>query len=111
MLLRNKIDQYTIELRTQASSCPSTLSSLEIIDQRLKEFVRLHHISLLKTISYQLNKLKDNIYEKQLSKQLACYCLTTEQVINKKSICMYIYSISLFCSYLVRSNQSLNNYS
>ena len=89
MLLRNKIDQYTIELRTQASSCPSTLSALEIIDQRLKEFVRLHHIDLLRTISYQLNKLKDNIYEKELSKQLASYCLTIEQVIHNKSNCIY----------------------
>ena len=58
ILLRNKIDQYTTELMTQSSSCPSTmLSSLEIIDQRLKEFVRLHHLDLLRTINYQMNKL------------------------------------------------------
>ncbi|CAF1462144.1 unnamed protein product [Didymodactylos carnosus] len=53
----------------------------EIIDKRLKEFVCLHHIDLLRKINYQVNKLKDNIYEKQLS----YYYLTTEQfeIINR----------------------------
>jgi hypothetical protein len=80
LLLRNRIHQYTIELSTQSSFCPSSLSPLQIIDQRLKEFVRLHHIDLLRTIKYQVNKLKDNIYEKELLKQLSNYNLTTEQV-------------------------------
>jgi hypothetical protein len=81
-LLRYKIDQYTNELTVQSSSCPSTLSTLEVIDQRLKEFVRLHHIDMLKIISYQVNKLKGNIYEKQIFKQLSSYYLTAEQVIT-----------------------------
>jgi hypothetical protein len=81
-LLRYKIDQYTNELTVQSSSCPSTLSTLEVIDQRLKEFVRLHHIDMLRIISYQVNKLKGNIYEKQIFKQLSSYYLTAEQVIT-----------------------------
>ena len=51
-----------------------------MIDQRLKEFVRLHHIDLLQTVTYQLNKLKNKINENQLIKQLSVYNLTTEQV-------------------------------
>ena len=47
-------------------------NGLKIIDQRLKEFVRLHHLDLMRTIKYQMNKLKDNIYEKELSQQYLC---------------------------------------
>ena len=44
---------------TQLKSCPSTLPhSLEIIDQKLKEFVRLHHLDLLRTINYQIMQIK-----------------------------------------------------
>ena len=85
ILVRNKINQSTNELMTQSSSCPSTLpSSLEIIDQRLKEFVRLHHIDFMRTINYRINKWKDQIYEKQLFKQLSYYYLTTEQVLRRR---------------------------
>ena len=80
-LLQKKIDQYSAELTTQVFSCPITLSSSEIIDERLKEFVRLHHIDLLRTINYQVTKLKDKIYEKELFKQLSYYYLTTKQVL------------------------------
>jgi hypothetical protein len=82
LLLRNKIDQYTIELVTQSSSCPTQLSSLEIIDQRLKEFVRLHHLDLLRTINYQIYKLNTNIHIMRLSKQLSSFHLTTKQVLT-----------------------------
>jgi hypothetical protein len=47
LLLQNKIGQITAELLTQSSTCPLALPSLEIIDQRLREFVRLHHLDLL----------------------------------------------------------------
>jgi len=33
LLLQNKIDQFTTELMAQSTTCPSTLSPLEIIDQ------------------------------------------------------------------------------
>ena len=80
LLLQNKITQFKRELITQALSCPTSFESIQIIDQRLKEFVRLHHIDLLRTVSYQINKLKNKIYEKQLLQQLSAYNLTTEQV-------------------------------
>jgi hypothetical protein len=62
ILLRKKIDQYTTELRTQSTSYPLTLPRLEIIDSRLKQFVRLHHLDLLRKINYQIFKLNSNIY-------------------------------------------------
>jgi hypothetical protein len=80
MLLKNRIDQHENELMIQLSSCPTTLHSLEMIDQRLKDFVRLHHIDLVRTVNYQKNKLKDIIYEKRLFNQLSSYHLTEVQV-------------------------------
>ena len=80
ILLQSKIDQFTTELTTLSSACPSTLPTVEMIDERLKEFVRLHHLDLIRAINYQINKLKDIIYEKQLLKQLSHYYLTTEDV-------------------------------
>jgi len=80
ILVRNKIDEFTTQLMTQASSCPFELSDLEMIDKRLKEFVHLHHLDLLRKVKYRVNKLKDHIQEKQLYKQLSYYYLTKEQV-------------------------------
>jgi hypothetical protein len=80
LLLQNKIDQFTAELMAQTSTCPSTLPPLEIIDQRLKEFVRLHHLDLLRTINYQIFKLNSNILIKKFSKQLSTFRLTAKQV-------------------------------
>jgi hypothetical protein len=80
VLLGNKIDHYTSELITQSTTCPLTLPSLEIIDQRLKEFVRLHHLDLLRTISYQLSQLNSLVLINKFSKQLSTFQLTTKQV-------------------------------
>ena len=81
ILLRTKIDQYTIELRTQITSYPSTLPhSVEIIDSRLKEFVRLHHLDLLRTIKYQISKLNSKVNIEKFSKQLSLFHLTAKQV-------------------------------
>jgi hypothetical protein len=80
VLLQNKIDQFTTELIARSSTCPSTLPSLEIIDQKLKEFVRSHHLDLLRTINYQIFKLHSNIPIKKFSKQLSTFRLTAKQV-------------------------------
>ncbi len=61
LLLQNKIDYYTAELLTQSTTCPSTLPPLTIIDQRLKQFVRLHNLDLLRTTNYQISKLNTMI--------------------------------------------------
>jgi hypothetical protein len=80
LLLQNKIDQFTTELIVQATTCPSTLPSLETIDQRLKEFVRLHHLDLRRAINHQISKLHSNILIKKFSKQLSAFRLTPKQV-------------------------------
>ena len=82
IVLRTKMNAYTMALATQSSSYLSTLSPLEIIDTKLKEFVRLHHIDLLRTVNYQAHKIKDTIYDKELFQQLSYYYLTSEQVIS-----------------------------
>ena len=55
-------------------------SCLEIIDSRLKEFVRLHHLDLLRKINYQISKLNSNIHIEKFSKQLSSFHLTAKQV-------------------------------
>ncbi len=80
LLLQNKIDQFTSELIVQSSKYLSALPPLEIIDQRLKEFVRLHHLDLLRTINYQIFKLNSNILATKFSKQLSTFRLTAKQV-------------------------------
>ncbi|UJR18760.1 hypothetical protein I4U23_005666 [Adineta vaga] len=75
----NKVDKCTTELTDQSLTCPSSLSLLEIIDLQLKEFVRLHHIDLMRTVRYQVHKFKDEIHEKELFKQLSYYYLNTDQ--------------------------------
>ena len=80
LLLQKQIDCCTTELTAQLTTCPSTLYSLEMIDQRLKDFVRLHHIDLSRTINYQVNKLHNHIHINKLSKQLFSFPLTTKQV-------------------------------
>ena len=79
--LQKKIDQYTDELSTQSVARPLTLLHLELIDSRLKEFVRLHHLDLTKTIHYQIGKLNANINIKKFTKQLSAFHLTTKQVL------------------------------
>jgi hypothetical protein len=94
-LLRSKIEQCEVQLTAQVSSCPSALFPLEIVDKKLKEFVRLHHIDLSRTINYQVNKIKSITSEKQLFKQLSFYYLTTDHVMIINQI-SYIFHLSYF---------------
>ena len=81
----------------QSSTCPAKLSSsLEIIDQKLKEFVRLHHLDLLRTINYQINKLNSNLHIKNLSKQLLSFNLTMKQVLLIIIEILYKFFLSFF---------------
>ena len=80
IFLQYKIKQCVDELNTQASCWPLTLPSMEAVDMRLKEFIRLHHLDLSRTINYQINRFKDKIQQTQLLQQLSSYHLTTEHV-------------------------------
>ena len=99
ILLKNRINQHENELMIQSSSCPTALHSLDMIDQRLKDFVRLHHIDLVRTVNYQKNKLKNIIYEKRLLNQISSYHLIELQV----RIAHRILPIIVLC-YLVSSD-------
>ena len=82
VLLQKQIDCCTTELTVQSTTCPSTLHPLETIDQRLKEFVRLHHLDLSRTINYLINNLHNHIHTNELSKQLSSFSLTMKQVLS-----------------------------
>lgn len=79
-LLQKKIDQYTSELFVHSTGYPSTLPALETVDKRLKEFVRLHHLHLLRACSYQKSKLNIRTFINRFSKLLDKFHLTTKQV-------------------------------
>jgi len=97
-LLRKKIDQYTTELRTQSTVYPPTLPHLELIDSKLKEFVRLHHLDLSRTINHQIGKLNININIKNFAKQLSSFHLTTKQVlVYTLKFCIFL---SLFYTFI-----------
>ena len=80
-LLLKKIDQHITELIAQSTLCPPALPRLEMMDSKLKEFVRLHHLDLSRTIHYQISKLNININIKKFTKQLSLFHLTTKQVL------------------------------
>ena len=96
ILLRDKIDQYTTDLIAQSTLSPSTLPHLEIIDSKLKEFVRLHHLDLSRTIHYQIGKLNTNTNIKKFSKQLSLFHLTTKQVLILIEVLYIFISLSKF---------------
>lgn len=100
VLLQNKMNEYTTDLMIQLTSCPSTMPPhiLEIVDQRLKEFVRLHHLDLLRTINCQIGKLNTNIDIKKLSKQLFALCLTTKQVVTLVDVIYIFFKLSFVLS-------------
>jgi len=77
----------------QSTISPSTLFPLDIIDQRLKEFIRLHHLDLLRTIKHQIGKLNDTINIDRFSKQLLVFHLTPEQVFLKDRVLFFYLSI------------------
>ncbi|CAF1097900.1 unnamed protein product [Rotaria magnacalcarata] len=76
--IQHTVDQCTTELLSQSLSCPKTLF-LSHVESRLLEFIRLHHIDLIRKINYQVNKFKDLIRETQLFETLSSYSLTNEQ--------------------------------
>ena len=114
ILLENRINQYTVELKTQSLSCPKTLlPSLEEqdnIDRKLKEFVRLHHLDLLRTVNYQISKLNSDIHIKNLSKQLSSFHLTVKQVpLLMIQISYIFFSLSFYVLFYMNSMKSSIN--
>lgn len=79
-LLQNRIDQYKNDLNTQVPTYPTTLLPLDIIDERLTDFVQLHHRDLLRAVNYQIGQLNTTVLIHRLSKQLQPFNLTAAQV-------------------------------
>jgi hypothetical protein len=51
-----------------------------VIDLRLNEFVRLHHLDLIRLMNNKVNRFRDHLQGKKLSQQLDGCHLTLEQV-------------------------------
>lgn len=66
------------------------------MDVRLVEFVRLHHIDLLRRTNYQATQFRDEIDEHHLLRQLSTLQLTNEQVVLVNTAVRRIWSCSLF---------------
>ncbi|CAF1565017.1 unnamed protein product [Didymodactylos carnosus] len=82
VVLNEKINRYNMELNQQLCPYPLISISSEMLDVRLKEFVRLHHLDLIRLINYQVNQFKDQLQEKRLSQQLGKCNFTTAQKDN-----------------------------
>ncbi|CAF2764299.1 unnamed protein product [Rotaria sp. Silwood2] len=61
-------EECSIQLTSQATSCPITMK-FSSIEDRLKEFVRLHHLDLVRRIHFQINDFKGRIIEHELFQQ------------------------------------------
>lgn len=79
MKLQSKFDQYSNELMIQATLCPSSID-LSVVEDQLKEFVRLHHLDLIRRIQYQLNHFQGQLHEQELYQSLLLLSINDEQV-------------------------------
>lgn len=57
-----------------------TLTPLEFIDERLKQFVRSHHRDLVRVIKLKQQHLNADVTISHLSKQIVSFKLNTNQV-------------------------------
>ncbi len=103
--IKQQLNQCQLELDKQSHSCPITSLPLNQIDDRLKKYVHAERNYLLTRNNDQLNKFKDNIYEKDLYKTIVSYGLPMNLVSTSKSFytdtpnrfCLSIKSYSYFC--------------
>ena len=71
-----------------------------MVDSRLQEFTRLHHLDLIRKVNYQIDKFKDNIHEKKFFDNLYSYSLTKEQVM----LCLWILCYLWFFFYMIETS-------
>ncbi|CAF1497015.1 unnamed protein product, partial [Rotaria magnacalcarata] len=80
------LDLCRIKLNTQAQSWISTLPSLEILDDNLKQYVRLQNKHLSTIIDKQLARYKNVLEEKKLLQQISFYLTPNDQVLMDELI-------------------------
>ncbi|CAF3713387.1 unnamed protein product [Rotaria socialis] len=67
------------ELKKQAELCPIKLGPFDILNQKLKEFVRLQRTRFTEKLNAQLTRYKNYIHENELYKSLLSHIHTDEQ--------------------------------
>ena len=77
--IQHQLDQCNNALIRQNPSCPESLS-VDVLDQRLKEYIESQQKHFRHKIDHQLSKFKDNIQEKQFYHTLFNGNLTHDQV-------------------------------
>ena len=89
--IKMQLNQCDIELREHAQSCPTIEKlSFDQIQQRLKEIVDRERNYLSLRNEDELNKFKDDIYEKQLFQTISTSPIAT--MINNQQVTIYIIS-------------------
>lgn len=82
--LNQFVEQYhqlNNELIKQALLCPSELKPLDILDEKLKEFVQLQRRKFMENLNARLKRYKDHLIENDYYQTLVKY-LTTEELVN-----------------------------
>ena len=80
-LLNGKVGQCEANLQRHVYADPFLMGmSSEMMDDRLKEFVRLHHLDLIRLTNYQANRFRDEIQAQRWRQHLEQYAFTEEQV-------------------------------
>jgi hypothetical protein len=74
---------------TQSSSCPSTLLSLQTLDEKLKDFVQLQEKYIANKMNTQLTRYKNMIHENKLFQMVLTANLTIDQV-NFLFVCLVV---------------------
>lgn len=80
LVLNDKLARYETELGQDLYAYPFISITPEMIDIRLREFVRVHHLDLIRLTSDQVNRFEDQLQERRLSQPLATCHLTLEHV-------------------------------
>lgn len=111
--LQRLINSCAVQLDRQAAANQWTFSSIEMLDTRLKEFVRLHHMDLAKSINYRIHQFNDRVREQQIFQQLSTCQLSAEQVglviehhLNFVIVFFIFFSIKRFINCLRFGNRS-----
>jgi hypothetical protein len=81
--IKNQWNQCQLELNKQSQLCSITNLSLKQIDEHLKQYVHAERNYLLIRNGNQLNKFKDQIYEKDLYKTIITDRLSSMNLVSR----------------------------
>lgn len=78
--LEQQYHKYSNELNKHGESCPIKLKPVDILDQKLKEFIHLQRLRFTEKINARLTRYKDYIHENEIYQAVLSHIHTEEQV-------------------------------